>query len=1324
MEQLLTNKLSAKSGTQRWRRAALLVSVFIIIVAGFGVWVATSTSGLRWAGSTVSHLSDGRVSVEGLDGTLMGPVTAQTVRITADNLLAVAQNVTLHWQPSSLKSGLLEITSLATEDIEIISPPSSEPQSLPQTLELPLRISLQKLDIGALRVLPQKGGKPDFAANQLVASFFSDGTHHQVPDLRGRLDFGALTVKGEIAGTAPFGLSAHMELEGLAVPSPTQAQQSRISAIVGGSLAQLEITARGEGGGLTGEAQAELRPYDPLKVVRLSMAVNGLDPHVFSPAAPEARLDLQASLREKSAGQLEGRLSGRNGASRPLDQGGLPLVEVAADTLISAELVQLDDLVLALPNGGKITGNVSWWHGQGAGSGDLRVVGLDPARLDTRLRAGRINGTMKVSGDAKSQEGILALTDKNLKLDVIFAKDGETLSLDKLHLRHGRAAALMGSGKLGLNAPRSFNFEGSLQHFDVSAFMRAPRTNLNAGLKVAGDLEPASAAGPAAKVDFRMGNSQVAEHAVAGDGRIEFSGRDLATARGSGEVELRLGQNQLVARGGIGQKGDQLQLSLVAPKLAQIGLGLRGSLDAEAVVETGVNDVAQSDQKLPDIRFSAEGQHLSFPGDHKLAAFSTGGSLRGDEIALTASLKDYGTGQKTVVQSLELEMNGRSREHELVATAQLGENQNLALRINGGLRESLQKWQGWRDARWTGKLAELSGNGQFAFRLKEGAPLEMAANQLSLGTTSIAIAGGNININRVVWTPGAWNSKGDFNRIALRPRAAGMEGGGGEEAEAAGEGEQMLRLGGEWDIASGAQLRGMVRVARESGDWVLPGEPPFYLGLQTLEMSARAGDGEVVGELKAQGTRLGLVRARVAAPVTTSRSDDSALYWKVLPEAPLSGSISVNMEDVSWAGIAFGNDNNLRTGGQLALQSDVVGTLNHPRLKGRIRGDNLAVALLDQGIWLEHGTLAAHFDQESVHMEALHFSAPHQPMPKDPLLKTVKLEKGPGTLRAAGDMDLTGKRGNLEITASLLPLAQRPDRWIIASGDGRATLENNMLILRGKLAADAGLLAQPTAGRPHLPDDVVVVGKDSDGTAQPEHRPLRIDVEARLDLGERFFIRASGLQGRLDGELQLRGEPGRPLLAMGTIAARDTKFEAYGQNLVVERGIVNFQGAIDDPALNVLALRKGLVVEAGVEVTGTVRQPKVRLVSTPDVPDLEKLSWIALGRAPGGKADASLLISAAGSIMGGQAGGVMEKISQTIGVDELSIRQSGIDPLMGQVGVVGKRLSDRAYITYEQGLTAVAGVTKLTYNLTPKITVVTRAGLDNAIDLLYTLRFD
>ena len=422
MEHRVTDNLSRKSGARRWQPAALLVSFFVVMVAGFGVWLTTSTSGLRWAGSTVSRLSSGQVSIEGLDGTLMGPLSAQVVRLTADDSVAVSRNVRLHWQPGSLRSGLLEITSLAVEDIEIISPPSSEPRSLPQTLELPLGVSLHKLDIGALRVLHEKDGKPDFAATQLIASFFSDGSHHRVPDLRGRLDFGVLTASGEIEGTKPFGLSARMELEGLTVPSAPRAAQSRLSGVIVGSLAQLEIRASGEGGGLTGEARAQLRPYDPLKVARLSMAVNGLDPHVFSPAAPEARLDLQADLRENAAGQLEGRLTGKNRASKPLDRGGLPLIEMEADTLISPELLQLDELMLALPNGGKITGNVLWRHQRGTASGDLRVIGLDPAGIDSRLRTARINGTMKLSGDAESQQGILSLADRDLKAEVAVRK--------------------------------------------------------------------------------------------------------------------------------------------------------------------------------------------------------------------------------------------------------------------------------------------------------------------------------------------------------------------------------------------------------------------------------------------------------------------------------------------------------------------------------------------------------------------------------------------------------------------------------------------------------------------------------------------------------------------------------------------------------------------------------------------------------------------------------------------------------------------------------------------------------------------------------------
>ena len=71
---------------------------------------------------------------------------------------------------------------------------------------------------------------------------------------------------------------------------------------------------------------------------------------------------------------------------------GLPLIEMEADTLISPELLQLDELMLALPNGGKITGNVLWRHQRGTASGDLRAIRLDPAGIDSRLRTARSTG--------------------------------------------------------------------------------------------------------------------------------------------------------------------------------------------------------------------------------------------------------------------------------------------------------------------------------------------------------------------------------------------------------------------------------------------------------------------------------------------------------------------------------------------------------------------------------------------------------------------------------------------------------------------------------------------------------------------------------------------------------------------------------------------------------------------------------------------------------------------------------------------------------------------------------------------------------------------
>ena len=89
--------------------------------------------------------------------------------------------------------------------------------------------------------------------------------------------------------------------------------------------------------------------------------------------------------------------------------------------------------------------------------------------------------------------------------------------------------------------------------------------------------------------------------------------------------------------------------------------------------------------------------------------------------------------------------------------------------------------------------------------------------------------------------------------------------------------------------------------------------------------------------------------------------------------------------------------------------------------------------------------------------------------------------------------------------------------------------------------------------------------------------------------------------------------------------------------------------------------------------------------------------------------------------MGGQSGG---QLGQKLGVDEISLSQkSGEGSQQIQKVTVGKQLSPRARISYEQSLNEVGGITKFTYTLTPRITVVTRTGTEDALDLFYTFRF-
>jgi len=193
---------------------------------------------------------------------------------------------------------------------------------------------------------------------------------------------------------------------------------------------------------------------------------------------------------------------------------------------------------------------------------------------------------------------------------------------------------------------------------------------------------------------------------------------------------------------------------------------------------------------------------------------------------------------------------------------------------------------------------------------------------------------------------------------------------------------------------------------------------------------------------------------------------------------------------------------------------------------------------------------------------------------------------------------------------------------------------------------------------------------------------------------------------------------------------RDGVYAAYGQKLVIDRGGITFTGPIENPRLDLRAMRaqspaaQADDVKVGVTITGTAQDPRIRLYSEPAMSETEKLSWLLLGRAPTGLdgADIGLLQTAAVALLSGEGGGPSDTLVSRLGLDELSIRQT--DGTVRETVVnVGKQVSERWYVGYERNLNATAGNWQLIYRVAQRFTLRAQAGEDNALDLIWQFRW-
>ena len=197
---------------------------------------------------------------------------------------------------------------------------------------------------------------------------------------------------------------------------------------------------------------------------------------------------------------------------------------------------------------------------------------------------------------------------------------------------------------------------------------------------------------------------------------------------------------------------------------------------------------------------------------------------------------------------------------------------------------------------------------------------------------------------------------------------------------------------------------------------------------------------------------------------------------------------------------------------------------------------------------------------------------------------------------------------------------------------------------------------------------------------------------------------------------------------IGTVRTSGGQYRAYGQRLDVEQGIIRFTGAIDNPTLDILAIRPNLTQRVGVQITGTALLPSVRLYAQPELPDAEKLSWLVVGRASAsGGAEAALLQQAALALLGSKSGGMSGGLAASLGLDELSFRgpSSGADgTASGGAITLGKRFSRNFYAAYERSISGALGTLFVFYDLSQRFTIRAQAGQQSAVDLIFTIPYD
>lgn len=778
-----------------------------------------------------------------------------------------------------------------------------------------------------------------------------------------------------------------------------------------------------------------------------------------------------------------------------------------------------------------------------------------------------------------------------------------------------------------------------------------------------------------ARVNLAQLSGTFRNRPIQGRGEVRMSGRQLEIPG----LNLAAGDNRLEARGRLADTLD-LDFRLQAPTLETLWPGLLGRLEAEGHV--------QGTPKAPVLTARARGNNLALGdlGLDRLDLDLQAGAAADAPLRLDLRLGDLRTAAGTVLDDLTLAGRGTVADHRLtlaLAGGPAGGNAHGDLSLEGALPDGLQA-----PMDWNGTLTDLNLHSPLSgtWRLQEPAALHAGATAAGSGPICLIQ---------------------DEARLCLRGDWSGERGISQAEARLMQLPLDLLQpwlppnLGLEGRVAGGARLRldpnltleahltpgdGLIRILDEEGTLQ---SVPFRDARAELRLQDRDLEARLELDIATQG--------RIRARLQGRGQEDGDLA--------LDGQAGLTLEDLTWMDPLIPQVRDLK--GRVRGDLDIGGSLQAPRLDGRLVLSEGSVTLPEAGITLKDMRLDLHNEgRERLRLDG-------------------RLRSGEGSLTLEGDVQRADDGPppvRLQIQGEDFLALRRPDVQAVISPDLNITAIGRRVIVTGDVAVPRALLELA-----ELPPQAVTVSGDEvivQEAREETGAPLLVVARVGVTLGEEVRIRGYGLDARLGGELQVQQSPGLPTRLLGQIRIQEGRYKAYGQDLTVERGLLLFQGPPENPGLDLRAVRRIPVheVTVGLEMGGTLEQPRSRVFSDPPMEETEALAFLFTGRplSGAGEGDGNAIASAI-AVYGIERGAfITDRLGSELGLDEFTVdTETGLDEA---ALMMGKQLSSRLFLRYSVGLFDRVNTLMLRYSLSPHLSLETRSSSeDQSMDLIYRL---